>query len=171
MSERIAVRPGPVPLPTLDEIANRPETAAELPQPALQTMLYRSMVVQQACFTALVASGVSSGVERPSPTTDELVSARVVAEMMGGISPRAVYRQARDFPFSTFVVRPTPGTVRFRRSLVVEYLRGPDNYRVRHAGAGVAGPGAQGLRKARGSDKTVSGPGSSIREGPERGTR
>jgi hypothetical protein len=37
-------------------------------------------------------------------------------------------------------VRPTPGTVRFRRRLVEEYLRDPDAYRVRHAGASVAGP-------------------------------
>ncbi len=163
-------RSGPVPLPTLDEIADRPETAADLPQPALQTTLYRAMAVQQACFTALVANGPSSGVERPSPTHDELVSARVVAEMMGGISPRAVYRQARGFPFSTFAVRPTPGTVRFRRSLVVEYLRDPDSYRVRHAGVGVAAPGAPGLRKARGPGKTGSVQGSSIREEPDHGT-
>jgi len=143
-------RPGcsmtdPVELPTIDQIAERPELVASLPRSAVTALLYRAMAVQQACFTALVA-GLSSGAERPSPTRDELVSARVVAEMMGGISPRAVYRQARDFPFSTFAVRPTPGTVRFRRSLVVEYLRDPDIYRVRHARAGVAAPGAPGMR-------------------------
>ena len=137
----------PVELPTIDQIAARPELAATLPRSALTALLYRAMAVQQACFTALVANGLSSGAERPSPTGDELVSARVVAEMMGGISPRAVYRQARHFPFSTFAVRPTPGTVRFRRSLIVEYLRDPDSYRVRHARAGVAAPGAPGMRK------------------------
>ncbi len=165
------MRTGAVPLPTLDELADHPDIASDLPQPALQTMLHRAMAVQQACFTALVANGLSSGAERPSPTRDELVSARVVAEMMGGISPRAVYRQARDFPFSTFAVRPTPGTVRFRRNLVVEYLRDPDSYRARHAGAGVAAPGAPGVRKARGPRKPVSVQGSSIREEePEHGT-
>jgi hypothetical protein len=163
------MRPGPVPLPTLEEIADHPDIASDLPQPALQTMLYRALAVQQACFTALVANGPSSGVERPSPTQDELVSAGVVAEMMGGISPRAVYRQAREFPFSTFAVRPTPGTVRFRRSLVVEYLRDPDSYRVRHARAGVAVPGAPRLRKPRGPGKAMSGQGSSIREEAEHG--
>lgn len=137
-------------IPTLDELVTRPELATQLPLPAVQRLLYQAMAVQQACFTVLLVGESSprnaGGDDRPA---DELISAQTVAAMMGGISARAVYRQARQFPFSTFAVRPTLGTVRFRRSLVVEYLRDPDAYRVRHSGAAASGPAAPVRRMGR----------------------
>lgn len=139
MSDRT---PSIVSLPTLDEIAERPERASQLSPAAVQAALSRALVVQAACFSALLANGPLSTRQQADggPATDDLVSARVVAKMMGGLSPRAVYRQAQHFPFSSFTVRPTPGTVRFRRRLVEEYLLDPDAYRVRHAGAVASGP-------------------------------
>jgi hypothetical protein len=151
--------PGILPLPTLDEIAERPERAAQLPAAAVQATLYRALVVQQACFSALLAYGsVFSGQQEDGGSaSDDLVSARVVAKMMGGISARAVYRQARHFPFSSFTVRPTPGTIRFRRALVEEYLRDPDAYRVRHAGSALAVLGSAAPRKRAGTASPLPG--------------
>ena len=149
MSDRT---PSLVPLPTLDEIAERPERAAQLPPAAVHAALSRALVVQAACFSALLANGPLSSRQHGDggPAPDDLVPARVVAKMMGGLSPRAVYRQAQHFPFSSFTVRPTPGAVRFRRRLVEEYLRDPDAYRVRHAGAVAPGPVPAARRPGRG---------------------
>ncbi len=139
-------------LPTLDEIAEHPELAAQLAPAAVQATLARALVVQAACCSALLAHATPA--IRPEGdgglARDDLISAQVVAEMMGGVSTRAVYRQAQHFPFSSFTVRPTPGTVRFRRRLVEEYLRDPDAYRVRHAGAVASGPAPSPRRLGRG---------------------
>ena len=121
--------------PTLDEIADRPEVASHLSQATVMTILYRAIAVQHACFAELVATWAAQEIRRTGQDVPDLLTASEVARMMGGISARQVYRQARQFPFSTFSIRPTPGTVRFHRHLVEQYLRDPDAYRVRHAGA------------------------------------
>jgi hypothetical protein len=136
--------PEPVQLPTLDEVAARPDIVSRLPRPVLQALAIRALTVHQACALALVGN-----VPDAAPAADELLSAAAVAELMGGLSRRQIYRQARQFPFSTFVVRPTPGLVRFRRCLVQEYLQDPDAYRVRHAGAAAPRQGARVRRVGR----------------------
>jgi hypothetical protein len=130
------------PVPTLDQAADRPELLSQLPRAAVLALFARALSVERGCLLAL-ASNASYAPEHPRHELvggDELLTADEVARLMGRLSRREIYRQARQFPFSTFVVRPTPGTVRFRRRLVEEYLRDPDAYRVRHAGAIVAGP-------------------------------
>jgi hypothetical protein len=112
-------------------------------------MLYRAMMVQQVCLAELVVGGSERGVCDNGQHTPALLTAAEVARMMGGISPRQVYRQAKHFPFNSFSVRPTPGTVRFHRQLVEQYLRDPEAYRVRHAGAAGSDPSAPGSRPGR----------------------
>ena len=130
----------PVELPRLDDLAERPELALGLPRAALQALGIRALTVHQACALALASQ---AGDSSPVRAADELLSAAAVAELMGGLSRRQIYRQARKYPFCTFIVRPTPGLVRFRRRLVEEYLRDPDAYRVRHAGAAAPGPASR----------------------------
>ncbi len=145
------VRPprGSAPVPTLDEVADRPEIVSQLSRAALMTMLYRAMGIQQACFGELVAGQPEREVRESAQDDRELLTASEVARMMGGISPRQVYRQAKQFPFNTFTVRPTPGTVRFHRRLVEQFLRDPDAYRVRHARAVAPESGAAVSRLGR----------------------
>ncbi len=149
------VRPpqGAEPLPTLDEVAERPEIVSQLSRPAVMTVLYRAMAIQQVCFAELVAGGPERPVRDSGQDGRKLLTAAEVAHMMGGISARQVYRQAKQFPFKTFSVRPTPGTVRFHRRLVEEYLRDPEAYRVRHAGAAASNPGAPVSRLHRSSGR------------------
>ena len=142
---------GPVPLLSLDEIADRPEILSHLPRPALMTMLYRTKMVQQVCLAELLAGGSEGEARDSGRHVPALLTAAEVARMMGGISPRQVYRQAKQFPFKSFSVRPTPGTVRFHRHLVEQYLRDPEAYRVRHAGAAGSDPNAPGSRLGRGN--------------------
>jgi hypothetical protein len=129
------------PVPTLEQAADRPELLSQLPRAVVLALYARALSVERGCLLAL-ASNVSYAPEHPRLAAgDELLTADEVARLMGRLSRREIYRQARHFPFSTFVVRPTPGTMRFRRRLVEEYLRDPDAYRVRHAGAIASGPG------------------------------
>jgi hypothetical protein len=141
--------PETVPLPALDEVAGRPEIVSELSRVAVTTLLYRAMVVQQACFAELVAGWPEREVRDNSQYARELLTAAEAARMMGGISPRQVYRQAKQFPFNTFSLRPTPGTVRFDRRLVEEYLRDPEAYRVRHAENATSTPASSVSRLGR----------------------
>jgi hypothetical protein len=128
-------------------VAKDPQLVERLPRAALQALGLRALTVHQTCALALLAG---SEVEEVAPLRPELLTADAVARLMGGLSRREIYRQARHFPFSTFVVRPTPGTLRFRRALVEEYLRDPDAYRVRHAGAAASGPVTHVRRMGRG---------------------
>jgi hypothetical protein len=129
-------------VPTLDEVADKPEVLLQLPRAAVLALYARVLSVERGLLLALAANVCCEPrhAERRSGAADELLTAGEVARFMGRLSRREIYRQAQQFPFSTFVVRPTPGTVRFRRRLVEEYLRDPDAYRVRHAGASVPGP-------------------------------
>jgi hypothetical protein len=145
---------GTVPLPSLDEVADRPETVSHLPRTVVMTTLYRAMMIQQVCLAELVAGGTDGEVRDKGQHVAELLTAAEVARMMGGISPRQVYRQAKQFPFKSFSVRPTPGTVRFHRHLVEQYLRDPEAYRVRHAGAAASDPSAAASRLGRGNDSS-----------------
>jgi hypothetical protein len=147
------VRPpvGSPPLPTLDEVADRSEILSQLSRAAVMTVLHRAMAIQQMCFAELVAGSPEREDRDDGRHYRELLTAAEVARMMGGISPRQVYRQAKQFPFKTFSVRPTAGTVRFRRHLVEQYLRDPEVYRVRHAGAAASDPGATVSRLLRGN--------------------
>jgi hypothetical protein len=142
---------GFAPLPTLDEIGNRPEIVSQLSRAAVTVMLHRAMLIQQVCFSELVAGQSEGEIRGNGQHAPTLLTAAEVARMMGGISPRQVYRQAKHFPFKSFSVRPTPGTVRFHRHLVEQYLRDPEAYRVRHAGAAGSDPSAPGSRLARGN--------------------
>jgi len=139
----------PVEVPSLDRVAQDPHLVEHLPCTVLYALSVRALAVHQVCALALIAS---SGTVQTSPASlaDELLTADAVAQLMGGLSRRQIYRQARQYPFSTFVVRPTPGVVRFRRTLVQEYLRDPDTYRVRHAGAPASGPASPVRRPGRG---------------------
>jgi len=149
---RIALPPGgSTPLPTLDQIADRPEMVYQLSRAAVTTMMHRAMLIQQVCFAELVVGRSEGEVRDNGQHVPELLTAAEVARMMGGISPRQVYRQAKQFPFKSFSVRPTPGTVRFHRHLVEQYLRDPEAYRVRHAGAAGSDPNAPGSRVGRGN--------------------
>ena len=141
----------PMPLPSLDEVAERPEIVGQLSRMAVTKMLYRAVMVQQVCFAELVAGRSEGEVRGNGQHAPALLSAAEVARMMGGISPRQVYRQAKQFPFKSFSVRPTPGTVRFHRHLVEEYLRDPEAYRVRHAGAAASDPSAAASCLSRGN--------------------
>lgn len=142
---------GTVPLPSLDEVADRPEIVSHLPWTDVTTMLYRAMMIQQVCLAELVVGGSAPEVRDNGQPAPALLTAVEVARMMGGISPRQVYRQAKQFPFKSFSVRPTPGTVRFHRHLVEQYLRDPEAYRARHAGAAGSDPSAPGSRLGRGN--------------------
>ena len=113
------------------------------------TTLYRAMMIQQVCLAELVAGRTDGEVRDNGQHAPALLTAAEVARMMGGISPRQVYRQAKEFPFRSFSVRPTPGTVRFHRHLVEQYLRDPEAYRVRHAGAAGSDPSAPEFRVGR----------------------
>jgi hypothetical protein len=145
---------GSTPSPTLDQVADRPEIVSHLSRAVVTTMLHRAMLIQQVCFAELVA-GRSEGEDRGNGQhAPALLTAAEVARMMGGISPRQVYRQAKQFPFKSFSVRPTPGTVRFHRHLVEQYLRDPDAYRVRHAGAAGSDPSAPESRVGRGNGRS-----------------
>jgi hypothetical protein len=129
-------------IPTLDQVAERPEVLSQLPRATVLALYARVLSVERGCWLALADSvcGERGLAERRSRAADELLTADEVARLMGRLSRREIYRQAKHFPFSTFVVRPTPGTIRFRRDLVEEYLHDPDAYRVHHAGALAAGP-------------------------------
>ena len=149
---RIARYPlGSTPSPTLDQVAHRPEIVSQLSRAAVTMMLHRAMLIQQVCFAELVAGWPERELHDNGQDDRELLTAAEVARMMGGISPRQVYRQAKQFPFKTFSVRPTSGTVRFRRHLVEQYLRDPEAYRVRHAGAAGSDGSALGSRVGRGN--------------------
>ncbi len=125
-------------LPTLEEVSANPRVVEHLPRPALHALCLRALAVHQVCTMAMIAGAPD---EAPaSAGGGPLLTAGEVSAMMGGVSKRQIYRQAKQYPWSTFVVRPTPGLVRFRRALVEEYLRDPDAYRVRHAGASAPGP-------------------------------
>ncbi len=130
-------------VPTLDQVADKPEVLSQLPRGAVLALYARVLGVERALLLALAANVCCEPhqAELRSGAAGELLTADEVARLMGRLSRREIYRQARQFPFSTFVVRPTPGTVRFRRRLVEEYLQDPDAYRVRHAGAVASGPG------------------------------
>jgi hypothetical protein len=141
-------------LPSLDEVADRPEILSQLSRAAVATMLYRALAIQQVCFAELVAGWPEGEIRDNSPYVQELLTAAEVARMMGGISPRQVYRQAKQFPFSTFSVRPTPGTVRFNRHLVEQYLQDPEAYRVRHARAAASEPSPPAPRFGRGNGRS-----------------
>jgi len=138
-------------MPSLDEVANGPETVSNLPRTTLMTMLYRAMMIQQLCLAELMVDGSEGEARDNGQHAPALLTAAEVAQMMGGISPRQVYRQAKHFPFKSFSVRPTPGTVRFHRHLVEQYLRDPEAYRVRHAGSAGSDPIAPRSRVGRGN--------------------
>jgi len=124
------------PLPTLDAVAADPGALDGLPGLALHALALRALAVHQACALALLAAPSAPPAGAADPA--QLVRAADVARRLG-LSRREVYRQARVFPFASFVVHPTPGTVRFRLALVEEYAHDPDAYRRRHAGARKAG--------------------------------
>ena len=149
---RIARPPGgSTPSPTLDQVADRPEIVYQLSRAAVTMMMHRAMLIQQLCFAELVAGRFEGEVRGNGQHAPVLLTAAEVAQMMGGISPRQVYRQAKHFPFSSFSVRPTPGTVRFHRHLVEQYLRDSEAYRVRHAGAAASAPSDPRSRVGRGN--------------------
>src|SRR6185503_6930888 len=69
-------------LPTLDQLAEQPDLAAELPRPSVLTVLYRAMAVQQACFAVLVADGHTAlleAVQRGATGADEALNVTAAA--------------------------------------------------------------------------------------------
>ncbi len=81
----------PRPLPTLDELADRPELARPLPRTVLTDLGFRLLRAQAAVQTAMAATPA----EQPPPTAqDEPLEVDEAARRLG-IAPATLYRQAR----------------------------------------------------------------------------
>jgi hypothetical protein len=111
-------------IPTLDEIAARPESVRDLPRHALVDLALRCATAQSAIAAALAVDVVALPAGREP---DQLLTAREAARLLSR-TPDWLYRHADELPFT---IRETGHRPRFS-------ARGIQRYISRHAGGQAA---------------------------------
>ena len=84
-------------VPTLDQVAEHPDRAAELPVPVLQALLCRCATLQGVLLGALLGAGDRPRAEAAEP--DSLIDVGAAAGRLG-VSRDWLYHHARQLPFT-----------------------------------------------------------------------
>jgi hypothetical protein len=101
-------------LPTLDEVAQRPERAAQLPSEMLKALLVKHAAVGTVLLGALLAAGENG---KP-PAPDVWLDVETAAKRLATTEDR-LYRHARQLPFTVRQGR----SVRFSSAGIERYIR------------------------------------------------
>ncbi len=108
----------PRPVPSLDELADRPELARTLPRVVLTDLGFRLLRAQAAVQTAMAAMPA----EHPQPTAqDEPLGVDEAARRLG-IAPATLYRQARR-RYRSLLVETGTRNLRFSAAAIEAYRR------------------------------------------------
>jgi hypothetical protein len=144
------MRPDAPPVvPSLDEIAARPEGALGLAPEVARDLFFRALIVQQACL------GVFAGVLSGSTTADEPDHALTVEQAAArlSMSPITLYKKASHPPLSALRLDTGTRQVRFSARRIADFLAG----RVRPQGPPTPPRGGRkGVRMPRPASSTAS---------------
>ena len=107
------------PIPKLDELAETPAKAKDLPPDVRQALAFRALAVLNALNVAALADGASSNAQAEhAGNGDRLLTAKEAGGKLGR-SEDAVYRRADEFPFTVRDGR----QVRFSEKGIEKYIR------------------------------------------------
>ena len=108
-----------MPIPTLEELAETPAKAKDLPPDVRQALAFRALAVLNALYAAgLVDGACSNGQAEHTVNGDRLLTAKQAGEWLGR-SEDVVYRHADQFPFTVRDGR----QVRFSEKGIERYIR------------------------------------------------
>ncbi|MCI1277560.1 MAG: hypothetical protein LKG23_01115 [Nitrospira sp.] len=105
-------------IPTLNDLAARPEQAADLP-PHVAAMLLAQMASLQTVLLGRLFTGMTPDSRREEGTEDRLLLVDEAASMLG-MTRDYLYRHADQLPFT---VRPAPKQLRFSKLGIQRYIR------------------------------------------------
>jgi len=105
-------------IPTLDQIAEHPELAMQLPAPTLRLLMVNALKVQSVCMIALIGQPEPPP---PVPAEDRLLSSKEAAELLG-LSPLTLLRGRTRAPYRDFVVQTGTRSPRFSLQRIRRYI-------------------------------------------------